>query len=173
MELVVVLLVVVGLVVVGVVAVAAALAAHPLGIGLAELPVIDVLLEQALVAGNGGLGHAVPGLVGFLAAREGDELEQRVLGLIAGGQVVRFQIRRRPVHVAIGADAREAAVHREVLAQQPGAELHRVFPGVEGAVGVAGFAVGLAAVVEGADVEAGPEGRAPVLARAHPALHLQ
>nr|GFD57912.1 hypothetical protein [Tanacetum cinerariifolium] len=82
-------------------------------------------------------------------------------------EVIRLQIGRRPVHVAVAADARQAAVKREVLAHQPGAEAHIVLPGVEGAVAVLRLAVGLTAHVEGRDIETGAESRAAVLAGAH------
>nr|GFD23061.1 hypothetical protein [Tanacetum cinerariifolium] len=73
---------------------------------------------------------------------------------------------------SVALDARQAPIKREVLAHQPGAKRYVVLPGIERAKRVLRLAISLAAHIEGRDVEASAEGRAAVLARAYPALHL-
>ena len=114
----------------------------------------------------------VPSEVGLFATAEEDELQRGALIEISALEEIRSQACRSPIAITVGGEVRQTRVERPVIAEEAGADFHRVLRGGKRAERRIDRRIRECADAVGGHVDAGSEGGCTVGGGADTALEL-
>ena len=111
-------------------------------------------------------------MVSLLFSREGDEFDHALFSVITPRHKPAAQIRKGPVHIAIGGNLGESSIHRKTVVEKTRARFDGMPPGVEGAEPIVYFGIGLVPAIIGLKVEASAKSCRSVSRSTYPPLNL-